>query len=76
MLGTRVSVAGVPSVSFYYDPKRDGDIKSRIKAVAEKHSGPFPGRYSESDWTRRFVLAMLEQEERKLGIKRRKVREA
>lgn len=71
MLDKQAPVAGGPSVSFYYKPERDGDIKARIKAIADKRSGPYPGaRYSESDWARRLVLAILEQEERELDLKR------
>jgi hypothetical protein len=69
MLGKQGPMPGTPSVTLYYDPKRDGDLKARIKAVAEKRGGPYPGPYKESDWTRRLLLAMLDQEERDLGLK-------
>ncbi len=54
-------MASDDSVTIYYDPDRDGDIKARIKAVGEARLGPYAGRISESEWGRRLLLEILAQ---------------
>ena len=55
------------TLTVYFNPDRDGDLKARLKAVGEAQAGAY-GRVSESDIGRRMLLERLEEVERQLGI--------
>lgn len=55
------------TLTVYFNPDRDGDLKARLKAVGEAQAGAY-GRVSESDIGRRMLLERLAEVERQLGI--------
>lgn len=55
-------------LTIYFNPKRDGDLKARLKAVGVAQAGAY-ARLSESDIGRRLLLERLAELEAQLGIK-------
>lgn len=59
------------TLTVYFNPDRDGDLKARLKAVGEAQAGAY-GRVSESDIGRRLLLERLAEVETQLGLGERR----